>query len=251
VDAASEDSRTRPRPAHGLGVPPRSTFTRVWLWAYEQFYAAFRGIVALLFRPLFLLRRVGEPPRLPRGGVILCPNHQSYLDPAFVQLTLRRRVTFVMTHSFYRLLPAKVFFMLVGAIPVGAGRTSWGGMRRAAAILRRGGALVVFPEGRLSRDGTLQRAQRGVAGLARRGRAPVVPVAIEGSLRAWPKGARWLRRSDVRVAFGRPLAPPGPATREGDQAFADRVMEAIAALRPRAARGLPAARANGGRTTVS
>jgi 1-acyl-sn-glycerol-3-phosphate acyltransferase len=210
-------------------------FARTWLWSYEACYACFRGIVTLMFRPIFLVRRVGPAPRLPRGGVLLCPNHQSYLDPAFLQLTLSRRVTFVMTHVFYRLLPTKVFFMLVGAIPVGTGRTSWGGMRRAAAILRRGGALVVFPEGRLSEDGTLHRAQRGIAALARRGRAPVVPVAIEGSLRAWPKGARWLRRSDVRVAFGEAIPWPEEATREGDQAFADRVMEEVARLRTKVA----------------
>jgi 1-acyl-sn-glycerol-3-phosphate acyltransferase len=231
VDAPTEASRSSRRPAQGLGIPSRTTFERFWLWAYDRFYDGFRVIVTLMFRPLFLVRRVGPAPQLPRGGVILCPNHQSYLDPAFVQLTLRRRVTFVMTHSFYRLIPAKVFFMLVGAIPVGTGRTSWGGMRRAAAVLRRGGALVVFPEGRLSQDGTLNRAQRGIAGLARRGRAPVVPVGIEGSLRAWPKGSRWLRRADVRVAFGRPMALGGETTREADQAFADRVLEAVADLR--------------------
>jgi 1-acyl-sn-glycerol-3-phosphate acyltransferase len=144
-----------------------------------------------------------------------------------------------MTDRFYRLLPTKVFFLLVGAIAVGAGRTSWGGMRRAAAILRRGGVLVIFPEGRLSEDGALQSAQRGIASLARRGRASVVPVAIEGSLRAWPRGARWLRRSDVRVAYGAALEWTGEPSREADQAFADRVLGEVAALRERTLRPRP------------
>jgi 1-acyl-sn-glycerol-3-phosphate acyltransferase len=163
--------------------------------------------------------------------VILCPNHQSYLDPAFVQLVVRPRLTFVMTNDFYSVRGASWFFRLVGAIPVGAGRLSWGGMRRAAALLRLGRTLVLFPEGRLSVDGRLGRGQRGVAVVARRGRAPVIPVAIEGSLRAWPRGARWLRRSDVRVAFGAPLRFEGPADRPTEQAFVDEVLARIARLR--------------------
>ncbi len=144
-------------------------------------------------------------PRLPRGGLLLCPNHQSYLDPAFVQLVVPRRVTFVMTNDFYAVPFARGFFRLVGAIPVARGRMAYRSMRRAAALLRLGRTvLVVFAEGRLSIDGSMHRFQRGIAVLARRGRAPVVPVAIDGSLRAWPRGARWLRRSDVRIALGRP-----------------------------------------------
>ena len=209
----------------------RGAFARAWAALYELFYRGLESATRLLFRPLFRVRRVGARRPLPAGGVILCPNHQSYLDPAFVQLVTRRRLTFVMTNAFYRVPGANGFFRIVGAIPVAPGRLAWGSVRRAVALLRRGAALVVFPEGRLSTTGSLGRAQRGVAVLARKGRAPVVPVAIEGSMQAWPKGARWLRRADVRIAFGAPL-PAGDATqRDGDQAFADRVLERIADLR--------------------
>lgn len=204
---------------------------RAWLFVYEWFYKGLEGGTRMLFRPFFLVRCVGRRPVLPDGGVILCPNHQSYLDPAFVQHVVRRRVTFVMTNDFYASRYANWFFRIVGAIPVGSGRLSWGGMRRAAALLRLGSALVVFPEGRLSRDGTLGRAQRGIAVVARRGRAPVIPVAIEGSMRAWPHGARWCRTADVRIAFGEPMRFDGPETREAEQAFASEVMARIASLK--------------------
>ena len=134
-----------------------------------------RGVgTSLLFRSLFHVRRIEPPPRahkwdaLPDETVLLCPNHQSYLDPAFVQLIFNRRVLFVMTDAFYRKKAANVFFRLVGALPVAKGRMTWSTMRRAIALLRCGRSLVVFPEGRLSTDGELSPAQRGVAVIARR-----------------------------------------------------------------------------------
>jgi 1-acyl-sn-glycerol-3-phosphate acyltransferase len=212
-----------------------SAFARAWQALYEISYEGLESLAGLLLRPLFRVRRVLGPRRAPRGGVIYCPNHQSYLDPAFVQLVLDRRVTFVMTDDFYSSPAANWFFRLVGALPVGRGRLAASTVRRAAALLRKGAALVVFPEGKLSTTGELSRAQRGIAVLARRGRAPVVPVAIEGSMRAWPKGAKWFRLGDVRLGIGKPMAWSGPPEREAEQAFADAVLERVAGLRERMA----------------
>lgn len=211
--------------------PPPPPFARAWRRLYEVIYRGIEGFARLLFRPLFRVRRVGAMHALPTSGVLLCPNHQSYLDPALVQLVVRRHLTFVMTNDFYAVPVARAFFELVGAIPVARGRLAFASMRRAAALLRLGRTVVVFPEGRLSLDGSMHRFQRGIGYLARRGRAPVVPVAIDGSMRAWPRGAKWLRRSDVRIAFGTPLAYAGAPSRERDQGFADAVAAEVTRLR--------------------
>jgi 1-acyl-sn-glycerol-3-phosphate acyltransferase len=210
----------------------RALLTRAWHGVYEFFYAGLKGGTTILFRALFRVRAIG-PARLPDGGVLLCPNHQGYLDPTFVQLTARRRLTFVMTNDFYSSPWARWFFRLVGALPLGAGRQALTTTRRAVALLRLGHALVVFPEGRLSTDGSLSRGQRGIALLARRGRVPVVPVAIEGSRRAFGKGMPWMRRAHVRLAFGDPIRIGHGEGRESDQRFADDVMARVAALRER------------------
>ena len=214
-------------------------FRRSWEAAYDACYEALRVGVSFMFRPLFLVRRVVPRPRkdkwdaLPDGPVLLCPNHQSYLDPAFLQLVLKRRVTFVMTDSFYRVKYANVAFRLIGALPVAKGRMAWSTMRLTVALLRSGRSVVVFPEGRLSTTGELSPAQRGVAVIARRANVPVVPCAIEGSRFAWPRGARWLHRASVRIAVGAPLRWTGEPSRENDQAFADAILSSIAALRER------------------
>lgn len=236
VDAArARDALEGARASRSPRVPPPPPFARAWRRLYEVIYRGIEGFARLLFRPLFRVRRVGAARALPTSGLLLCPNHQSYLDPALVQLVVRRHLTFVMTNDFYAVPLARGFFRLVGAIPVARGRLAFSAMRRAAALLRLGRTVVVFPEGRLSLDGSMHRFQRGIGYLARRGRAPVVPVAIDGSMRAWPRGARWLRRSDVRIAFGTPMRYEGPASRERDQGFADAVADEVRTLRS----GLP------------
>jgi len=206
---------------------------RLWRQVYEAGYALLCGFVLLLFRPLFGAHRTTAHPRLPRGGFLLCANHASYLDPAFLQLALRRRVTFLMTNDFYRRPAGRWFFALVGAIPMSAGRLGHAGLRRAAAHLKRGHAVALFPEGRLSRDGAIGPAQRGVGYLARRTGAPVLVAAIDGAFRAWPRGARWLRMAPVRVAFGRWMrwTPSAGTPREQEKRFAQSVMAEVVALR--------------------
>ena len=202
----------------------------VWRPLYEFGYACLRAAVAMFCAPFFRQRRMGRDPGYDRGGVIYCPNHESYLDPAFVQLAIKRRVTFVMTNDFYKLALGRWFFALVGAIPVNGGKLARTGIRRAGALVRAGHAIVIFPEGGLTRDGLRRRGQRGIAVLARRTGAPVVPVGIVGSRKAWGYGATAPNRSHVRVAFGKALRWDGartPPPRAEERAFADAVMERI------------------------
>lgn len=207
--------------------------------AYDLGYQALRVVVMLFFRPLFLVRRVGPAPELPEGPLIVCANHGSYFDPVFLQLAIRRRIVFVMTNDFYVMPSARWFFWAARAIPVASGRLAKTGLERALLQLRKGRAVGIFPEGRLSPDGSLGRPQRGVSLLARMGHASILPAGMYGNHRTWPRGARWARRSDVRIAFG-PLIPPPDSTppgREAERAYARRIMDAVAQAREMARAG--------------
>jgi len=203
----------------------------IWKPGYELVYQCLKTAAMLMFGPAWRVRRVGRRAHVPRGGVVLCPNHAGYLDPAFVQLCVRRRLIFVMTENFYQLRRWRWFFRLVAAVSIGRGRQGRRGLRRAMALVRRGHAIVVFPEGRLTEDGSLNRAQRGIGRLARKLRVPIIPVGIAGSRNAWGKGAGRPGRARVRVAFGRPLrwetTHDRENLREAEQAFSDEIMEAI------------------------
>ena len=75
-------------------------------------------------------------------------------------------------------------------------------------VLRAGGAFGIYPEGTRSRDGRLARGKTGVAWLALTADCPVVPVAVHGTDKVQPIGARWPRPRKVSVTFGEPLTFP-------------------------------------------
>jgi 1-acyl-sn-glycerol-3-phosphate acyltransferase len=91
----------------------------------------------------------------------------------------------------------------------------------------------IFPEGQRMKDGSLGEGKIGVAFLASRTGAPVIPAGIVGAHRSMPVGALIPRPHRVQVVFGRPLFFPAEGPKPGREelnAFATRVMEEIARL---------------------
>jgi 1-acyl-sn-glycerol-3-phosphate acyltransferase len=160
---------------------------------------------------------------LPHDGpVILAANHISFADEFFTPLVARRQVVYFAKAEYFntpglrgRMMAA--FFYGMGQVPVERSDT------RAAAsvidigvdVLREGRALGIFPEGTRSPDGRLYKFRTGVARLALRSGAPVVPVGLIGTRDVQPPGQRLWRRAEVAVRFGAPM-------RFGDRAGEER-----------------------------
>lgn len=187
-----------------------------------------------LLHVLFRLRREG--PRLPKGPILLAPNHCSFVDPAAIQMTSWRHLSFLMTEVFYRPWPVRWFFAWMRAIPVKEGRGNRDALGAAVEALRAGWAVCVFPEGQIATDGRLQRFHPGIAALAEQTGAPVIPVAVIGSYEAYPRRARFPKLfRPITVRFGAPIPPPAP---RGDDAsrkamlreYTDRVRQGVVAL---------------------
>lgn len=146
------------------------------------------------------------------GPVILASNHRSFVDSVVIPLVLPRRVTFLAKAEYFEGTGlsgwlSRRFFLAMGHVPVqrGQGRAAWGAVRVAQAVLARGGALAIYPEGTRSLDGRLYRGRLGVARLTLLTGAPVVPVALAGTERVQPVGSRIPRPHPVTVKFGAPL----------------------------------------------
>ncbi len=155
-----------------------------------------------IYHFMWRTRRVGTGRIPDTGGVLLVANHQSYLDPLLVGTLGWRRLSYFARRTLFR---NKVFGLLIwlgGAFAIDRDRVDTAGIKEAIRRLQAGEALLMFPEGTRSRDGSIGRVKPGFGMLARRAHVPILPVAIDGAYEAWPRGRRRPRRGHVRIAMG-------------------------------------------------
>lgn len=177
--------------------------------------------------------RVWGLNNLPRTGpVLLLSNHQSFLDPVLIGVACHYRQCHAMARS--TLFKNQGFAWLIrslNAFPVERGTTDMAAMRRAIQVLQEGHALLVFPEGTRTPDGTTKPLASGTMLLIKRAKPAVVPVAVEGAFDVWPK-ARKLPRGfgTISVAIGEPI-PAERLLKMGQQPALDHLQNQIESMR--------------------
>jgi 1-acyl-sn-glycerol-3-phosphate acyltransferase len=139
------------------------------------------------------------------GPVILAPNHVSFFDPPVVACASPRALTFMAKEELFKPPVFGPLIKSVNAHPLkrGAGDTS--AIRLALEKLGEGHCLIMFPEGTRGDGKVLGEMQSGVAMLAKRSGARVVPVGVYGTHKVLPKGKKWPRFSRIRIVFGQPF----------------------------------------------
>ena len=196
------------------------------------------------------VRVEGDVEAIPAWGpVILASNHVSNLDGvilgAWLVPRIPRRIHWLGKKEMFA-WPVIGFLARNGGVhPVDRGGADVEAFRLAERILEQGHVLLIFPEGTRSRDGRLQQARDGLAMLALRTDAPVVPIGVSNSDRAWPRGQKLpVPRPGVRVTvrIGRPFSlaeelPAGLSRKESKSQATELIMRRIAALLPARQRG--------------
>lgn len=171
----------------------------------------------------------GAVESIPRfDGLLVVPNHSSFLDPWMVGMSFPRPIRWLITSRWYRRSrTSHFFFRAFGTIPVRP-RDPSGTVRAVCDALGRGEVVGVFPEGRISEDGRIHRLRAGIALMAARSGAPVVPVGVRGSFESLPKHRRVPRPQRVTVVVGRPLRFPGsPVDGTPSEADANRFLASL------------------------
>ena len=169
------------------------------------------------------------------GPAIIASNHASYLDFLLLSAVSPRQVQFMAGEVFYNNLLIKKSFESMGYIPVDRGaKGNISALRKAVRKLEHGNIVAIYPEGRRSGNGELQKARSGVGFLAIETEAPVIPVFIEGTFQAWPRHNKLPTQHKCTILIGEPLrfcTPPDKEQRkECIHAATHEVMRAIAEL---------------------
>jgi 1-acyl-sn-glycerol-3-phosphate acyltransferase len=170
-------------------------------------HRALRAVTRLMSRG-WRLRIEGAEHVPEQGPVILAANHVSFLDSPLLMFCLPRRVWFLGKAEYLDSWTTRYLFPAVGMIPLErtGGRGALAAMRSALGVLTRDEAIGIYPEGTRSRDGLLHRGHTGLAWIALKSGAPVLPVGIRGTAKVQPPGARFPSlRGDCSIRIGMPI----------------------------------------------
>ena len=192
-------------------------------------YSILRFIGSLVCKILFRLKVEGIENIPAKGSIIIAANHSSFLDPIAVGVAVPRHIRWVVRKDVFDVWWLKWLFVLTGTIREN------GSVGKAVHLLGTGAAVGVFPEGARSFDGKLGEGKKGAAVMALEAGATVIPCAVIGASKAFPRAAIFPRPFPVKVVIGKAVdfsKEVSPDEQEIGSAL-NRIMSAISSLMER------------------
>lgn len=187
-----------------MALKPNPVFEKIAYLLLRMIYLFSKLFFRLEVHGLDVVKQL-KPPFL------VCPNHQSFVDPLIVcstyPLGLLRNTFHVGFASYFSGAFGSRLAHLLNIIPVDADVNLLHAMQASAAGLRAGKVLNLYPEGQRSFDGMLVEFRKGAAILATELDLPIVPVVIDGMYRVWPRGSKRLHLAKIKLSFGSPIHP--------------------------------------------
>lgn len=168
----------------------------------------------------FRFRAYGMENVPEKGPFILASNHQSFLDPLFCGVPLRRPLYFVARDSLFSNKFFGGLIRSVNAIPVRRGQADIASIRRVIAKLNDGEGVCLFPEATRTSDGRIADFKPGFGLLCKKTNAIIVPVLIDGAFECWPRYKRIFSPGAVSICYGQAINAE-QLKDVGDKALAD------------------------------
>jgi cytidylate kinase len=213
----AEPAAAKDRPHDSLQVPRSPA---VWYWIVRFMCHVF----TLIF---FRYRAYGRENIPTEGSFVLACNHQSFMDPVFCGISVKRHVTYMARDTLFKNWLFGPLIASVNAIPISRDKPEIAVMRLVIDRLREGAAVCLFPEGTRTEDGRIAPFKPGFGLLCRRSKAAVVPVLVEGAFEAWPRHKKLFRLGhSIVVQFAKPLEPEQIAGMTNQQ-LADTVTQTL------------------------
>ncbi len=187
-----------------------------------------RPIVGFFSRIFWKIEFCGVENVPTNGGLIIASNHQTYIDPFWLSLQIKRPIRYLAWSAAFSWPIVGTCLTWLGAWPLALEGSDPAAIRRSLQWLREGGAVVIFPEGgRSTSTGGLERFKAGAVRLALEANVPILPVTIRGGNRVWPRGWRIPHAGKVVVTY-HPLYHAEQSPAEETRACARRESERLA-----------------------
>lgn len=164
---------------------------------YNLASALVRVFMLLVFRV-----KVINKENFPKDGpVIVSINHTSYWDVPLVAAFMPRKLHYMAKRDLFKIPVLGSFMKWVGAFPVSRGKGDIGAIKTALDVLSQDKVVAIFPEGRRVLKGMTHSAKPGIALIAEKSGAPILPVAIGGKYRLFAK---------IPITVGEPIYVDAP-----------------------------------------
>jgi len=184
---------------------------------------------------------IGEENVPATGAAIIASNHLSILDSFYLPFMLERPVTFAAKSEYFtgtrptdRIVGAYLRATKQLSVDRAGARAAQEMLEAALGLLKEGSLFGIYPEGTRSPDGRLYRGRTGVGWLALNSGAPVIPVAMVGTEKLLPPGAKVPHPGRIEIRIGKPLPfdeyKDGPRGAKQRREITDRIVAAIGEL---------------------
>jgi 1-acyl-sn-glycerol-3-phosphate acyltransferase len=138
------------------------------------------------------------------GGALLVCNHASFFDPPLVGLAFDEEIHYLARKSLMSNRLAAVVYEAWNSIPVDQDKPDMSGVKAVIRLLRKGGKVVIFPEGSRTEDGKLLPGEPGAGLIVAKAGVPVIPMRLYGTREALPRHAMFPRPSQITLVVGEP-----------------------------------------------
>ena len=191
-----------------------------------------RFVIYILAICMYRVRTKGEVNIPSEGAAVIVSNHVSFVDWMFILAASPRPIRFMVFAPIYYSPALHWLFKMAKAIPINSEKTNPEAFKKAfddvASALERGELVGIFPEGKLTSDGSIDMFRRGIERIIERSPVPVIPVHLGGLWGSvFSRKAKWqlprLKYSLVSVTAGEPIA--------ADKVTADNLREQVLALK--------------------
>lgn len=187
--------------------------------AYRIWMNGLRHTASALLHGAYRLRIEGRENVPREGPALVLSNHVAFHDFLFAGIAMGRPVRFVMHQHHFRYPALRAFFHACRVIPIAPAKQDPARLAEAMeaidAALARGELVVMFPEGRMSEDGSLSEIRPGLERIVAYRPVPVIPVVVDGLFGSWMSRAHGEPmstpprrfRAPVTIRVGAPIPP--------------------------------------------